>query len=239
MGVNEGSPLPPSSRGDHASGCPCTCTCTRRTCASAGANISIPKTTNSIPGGCDTLQTLSPFSGWRRHPKNGFPGTLQRRPSAVWSSLVRSGLARSGPIWSEVRSGLRSGLRSGIWSGFRSGLQSGLWSGLRSVWCPVRLGPAWSAPESGPGPGPGPRPGLGPGASLGSRSGARPGPGWAPAEANLGPRWARPSGLFRCPVVYSGAQWFTSGFLQWFIRVPMVFGERPLSFLKTSISPEN
>ena len=41
------------------------------------------------------------------------------------------------------------------------------------------------------------------------------------------------------PVVYSGVddlpvvfQWFTSGLLQWFTRVSMVFGERGLRFLK-------
>ena len=67
----------------------------------------------------------------------------------------------------------------------------------------------------------------------------RPGPGpvssphsQCRSRSRLGIGWARPSGLFQCPVVYSGAQWFISGFFQWFIRVPTVFGERALGFFK-------
>ena len=74
------------------------------------------------------------------------------------------------------------------------------------------------------------------------------GPDWTrpdptrPGQAGTGrtgPGQAGPSLVGLGPVVYSSAddlpvvfQWFSSGFLQWFIRVPTVFGERALVFFK-------
>ena len=79
--------------------------------------------------------------------------------------------------------------------------------------------------------------GLGPARLVLSRLGSsRLWPGWGP---NCGPDEAQMALAGLGPVVYSSAddlpveiQWFSSGFLQWFIRVSMVFWRTPVYFFK-------
>ena len=151
------------------------------------------------------------------------------RPGLAWPGAARPGPARPGPAWPGP-----------AWPGLaRPGLaQPG----------PARPGLAWPG-RDGMGrdaAGRGQTPDAGrrtPDAGCQTPDAGRRTPAAGPARlaqvgsvqfgpARLGRGWARPG-----PVVYSSAddlpvvfQWFSSGFLQWFTRVLMLFGGRTCLF---------